>query len=57
VTSAGTLDRTSSSTSACPFIAAFHAAYLVDAAIAVCGFVCAITLIRTRDARVTMQRA
>jgi hypothetical protein len=36
-------------------IGAFHAAYLVDAALAVCGVVCAITLIRTRDAHATMR--
>jgi EmrB/QacA subfamily drug resistance transporter len=36
-------------------VSAFHTAYLVDAALAVCGLVCAVVLIRTRDAHATMQ--
>jgi EmrB/QacA subfamily drug resistance transporter len=41
--------------SAAPRIAAFHSAYLVAAAIAVAGTLCAFTLIRTEDARATMR--
>ena len=36
-------------------LAAFHAAYLADAALALCGAIAAWTLVRTADARATMR--